>query len=88
MADRPGPWIELKAGDTLHVASGRVTNSADIPCQAPPQPVGRVVARTVQIDVSETLDLHTGYAREGWHEFLWLSGWKARVAVFILRLLK
>lgn len=84
MADRPGPWIELKAGDTPDCRTGEVSQAR----QAPPQPEGRVVARTVQIDVSETLDLHTGYAREGWHEFLWLSGWRAAVAVFVLRLLR
>lgn len=54
-------------------------------CKAPPQPQGRVVARTVQIDVREAFDLHNGFAREGWHEFLWLSGWRAAVAVFILK---
>lgn len=56
-------------------------------CRTPPQPGGRVVAKTVQIDVRETLDLHTGYAREGWREFLWLSGWRAMVAVFVLKAL-
>jgi excisionase family DNA binding protein len=55
--------------------------------RAPPPPQGRVVARTVQIQASETLDLHTGYAREGWHDFLWLSGWRARIAVFVLKAL-
>lgn len=54
-------------------------------CQAPPPPAGRIVATTVQIDVSETFDLDTGYARGGWHAFLWLSGWRAKVAVFVLR---
>lgn len=55
--------------------------------QAPPQPAGRVVARTVKIDVSEVLDLDTGYARQGWHEFLWLSGWRAWIAIRVLRAL-
>jgi hypothetical protein len=88
LADRPGPWIELKAGDTLHVAPGKITNDGPHEArQAPPQPEGRVVAHTVQIDVREALDLHTGYSREGWHEFLWLSGWRARVAVFVLKAL-
>lgn len=59
----------------------------DAPGKAPPQPEGRVVARTVQIDVSEMLDLHTGYAREGWQQFMWLSGWRARVAVAVLKFL-
>lgn len=61
----------------------KVTNAS----KAPPQPEGRVVARTVKIDVRELLDLHTGYARDGWHDFLWLSGWRARVAVFALKAL-
>ena len=86
MADRPGPWIELKAGDTYYPGTGKVVNEQQA-CKAPPKPEGRVVAKTVQIDVRETLDLHTGYAREGWHDFLWLSGWRAAVAVFVLRLL-
>ena len=54
----------------------------------PPRPEGGVVAHTVQIDVCEMLDLDTGYARPGWHQFLWFSGWKARVAVFVLKLLR
>lgn len=60
----------------------------DQAAQTPPQPKGRAVARFAQIDVRETFDLDTGYAREGWGEFLWLSGWKAAVAVFVLKLLK
>lgn len=89
MADRPGPWIELKAGDTLHVATGQITRDDgphEAP-QAPPLVAGRVVAHTVKIDVSEVLDLEDGYAREGWQAFLWLSGWRARVAVFVLKFL-
>lgn len=56
-------------------------------CQAPPQPEGRIVARSAKITVSEMFDLDSGYARQGWHEFLWFSGWRARVAVFVLKLL-
>lgn len=59
----------------------------DQPAMAPPQPEGRVVARTVKIDAREVLDLHTGYSRTGYSEFMWLSGWRARVAVFVLKLL-
>ncbi len=55
----------------------------------PPLPTaGRIVSRTVKIDVSEVFDLDTGYAREGWSEFLWFSGWRAAVAVWVLRSLK
>lgn len=59
-------------------------------CKAAPPytPPGNVVARTVKIDVGENFDLDTGYSREGWHEFLWLSGWKAAIAVFVLKLLR
>lgn len=56
--------------------------------QTPPQPEGRVVAQTVKITVSQVFDLHTGYARQGYHEFLWLSGWRSALAVFILKLLR
>jgi hypothetical protein len=83
MADRPGPWIELKAGGVLNCVTGEVSRA----CQTPPEPQGRVVAHTVKIDVSEVLDLDTGFAREGWTQFMWLCGWRARVAVFVLRTL-
>lgn len=53
----------------------------------PPQPEGRAIKRFAQIDVREAFDLDTGYSREGWHQFMWLSGWRAAVAVFVLRVL-
>ena len=56
-------------------------------CKAPPEPEGRVIAATVKIDVHELFDLDTGYARNGWTSFLWLSGWRARLAVLILKAL-
>lgn len=82
MADRdPRYDIELKVGQPL------IFGGLEQAAKAPPQPEGRVVARTVQIDVREALDLHTGFARDGWHEFLWLSGWRARLAVLVLKFL-
>lgn len=56
-------------------------------CAAPPPPEGRVRLRTVQINVQELFDLDTGYAREGWYQFLWLRGWRAWVAVRVLKAL-
>jgi hypothetical protein len=54
---------------------------------APPQPEGRAIRQFVQIDVRESFDLDTGYSREGWYQFLWLSGWRAWIAIRVLKAL-